>query len=249
MLTREDSLRTAWLNLRHSPPERWALFETGLRRLGYAIRHGYSPAPADGDLLVTWNRMPNVDPHCARYRHVLVVENGSWGKHLADEHWLTIARDHHNTAGRFPIGGWERWDTLGVELAPWRAPRFEDGGARPVVLAQRSIGSAPTAMPVGWANRAASRHGARIRRHPGNRPEALPLEQDLINVRGVVTWGSAAAVQALIWGIPVVSEMPNWIGQQDNTDAGRLNMLRTMAWAQWRPHEIERGEPFVRLLT
>jgi len=42
--------------------------------------------------------------------------------------------------------------------------------------------------------------------------------------------------------------MPFWIGQQDNTDAGRLSMLRILAWAQWELHELATGEPFLRLL-
>jgi hypothetical protein len=65
----------------------------------------------------------------------------------------------------------------------------------------------------------------------------------------VVTWGSGAAIKALQWGIPVVSEMPDWIGEQDNTDAGRLEMFRRLAWAQWTMEEIAHGEPFARLLA
>lgn len=239
---------TAWLNLRHSPPERWAIFEAGLRRLGFAVQRGFTPDPKPGDALVTWNRMPNVDPYCARYSRVLVAENAAWGNDFVGRRWVSLARDYHNTAGCVPYGGPERWDALRVELAQWRAPRFEDGGARPVVLAQRGIGSPPTVMPAAWAQDAARRHGARIRWHPGRRPETVPLEQDLTNVRGVVTWGSGAAIKALIWGIPVVSEMPNWIGQQDNTEAGRLAMLRRLAWAQAEIHEIESGDAIRNLL-
>jgi hypothetical protein len=43
--------------------------------------------------------------------------------------------------------------------------------------------------------------------------------------------------------------MPGWIAEQDNTDAGRLAMLRTLAWAQWRLSEIESGEAFERLIN
>lgn len=240
-------MRTAWLNLRHSPPERWAIFEAGLRRLGFAVQRGFTPDPKPGDALVTWNRMPNVDRYCSRYGRVLVAENAAWGNDFAGRRWVSLARDYHNTAGCTPYGGPERWDALGAEFGPWRS--FEDSCARPVVLAQRGIGSPPTIMPSTWAQDAARRHGARIRWHPGRRVEIVPLEQDLFNVRGVVTWGSGAAIKALVWGIPVVSEMPNWIGYQDNTDSGRLAMFRRLAWAQVEHREIESGEAIERLLT
>jgi hypothetical protein len=74
------------------------------------------------------------------------------------------------------------------------------------------------------------------------------VEADLANAAKVVTWGSGAAIQALLMGIPVISEMPGWIGEQDNTDAGRLAMFRRLAWAQWRHEEIGSGEAFHWLL-
>jgi hypothetical protein len=42
--------------------------------------------------------------------------------------------------------------------------------------------------------------------------------------------------------------MPQWIGEQDNTDAGRLAMFQRLAWAQWRLSEIESGFAFRWLL-
>jgi hypothetical protein len=64
----------------------------------------------------------------------------------------------------------------------------------------------------------------------------------------VITWGSGAAIKALLWGIQAVSEMPNWIGEQDNTPESRLEMFRRLALAQWELHEIESGEAFACLL-
>ena len=52
-----------------------------------------------------------------------------------------------------------------------------------------------------------------------------------------------------MWGIPALSEMPHWIGEQDNTEAGRLAMFRRLAWAQWTHEEIADGEAFARLLA
>jgi hypothetical protein len=63
-----------------------------------------------------------------------------------------------------------------------------------------------------------------------------------------VTWGSGAAVKALMWGIQVESHYPEWIAKQDNTEQGRLEMLRRIAWANWELHEIESGEALECLL-
>ena len=148
-----------------------------------------------------------------------------------------LARNFHNTAGMFPVGGPERWDSLGVDLEPWRTE------GETVILPQRGIGPAQVAMPRGWP------YGikGRIRQHPGQR-QAKDLKEDLAKAGKVITWGSGAAIKALMWGIPVDSHMPKWIGVQDNTDAGRLDMFRRLAWAQWSMDEIASGEPFERLL-
>lgn len=219
----------ALLNLRYTLPERRAAFERGLKRIG------------DPEVYVTWNRIGAADQVAKQYEErgvpVIVAENAAWGNDFAGGRWYSLARGTHNTAGRFPIGGTERFDRLGVELAPWRT-----GGER-VVLPQRGIGPAGVAMPRDWP----AQQRGRVRRHPGT-GACIPLEQDLAAAGEVVTWGSGAAVKALMWGIRVESHMPNWIGEQDNTDAGRLEMLRRLAWAQWTLTEIEGGEPFERLL-
>lgn len=231
-------MKTAWLNLRHSQGDRLEVFKAGLERLGYRVEIGLGL----GDLLVTWNRIGRADELAQRSERVIVAENAAWGNGFLGDSWLTLARDRHNTVGMFPAGGPERWDSLGVELEPWRTE------GETVILPQRGIGSPPTAMPRDWINGAYSRFGGRVRHHPGLRP-AKPLRDDLARCGRVVTWGSGAAIQALMWGIPVVSEMPDWIGAQDNTDAGRLEMFRRLAWAQWTLDEIASGETFERLLS
>lgn len=229
----------AYLNLRYAEGERVDRFRAGLRAVGYTdIRQG---AGADGDLFCTWNRIGHADwiaRQCeSRGIPVLVAENRSWGN-LVPGKWLHITRTRHNTAGLYPVGGPERWDGLGVNLAPFR-PR---DGER-VILAQRGIGSPPTAQPRQWPLSVAGR----LRVHPG-RGTAKPLAEDLAKAGEVVTWGSAAAVEALGMGISVESHMPDWIGACDNTEAGRLAMLRRMAWAQWKPEEIADGTAFRSLL-
>lgn len=237
----------AFLNLRHGVPERMAAFCAGLERCGYAVVDGVTSKPRPGDIFVTWNRIG--DGHrCAelfeaRGLPVIVAENSTWGNGFMGGHWYTLARNRHNTAGMFPVGPSSRWDLLGVDPKPWRTE------GETVILPQRGIGAAPTAMPRDWPAYARKKYGGRVRPHPGRDAPAVPLQDDLASAGRVVTWGSGAAVPALLWGIPVTSEQPNWIGAQDNTDAGRLEMFRRLAWAQWRIEEIAIGEPFRRLLS
>jgi hypothetical protein len=237
----------AWLNLRYALPERAAAFREGLERHGYAVEQGLTYTPGDRDILVTWNRIGPGHTAAlafeARGRPVLVAENAAWGNEFVGRRWYSLAYGFHNTSGCFPDGGPERWDRIGAWLTPWR-----DFGEELVILPQRGIGPPGVAMPRGWEQDAQRRHGGRIRRHPGRTP-GIDLRVDIDAAYGVVTWGSGAAIKALIWGIPVISEMPRWIGEQQNNDASRLEMFRRLAWAQWTLDEIASGEPFARLLA
>jgi hypothetical protein len=141
----------------------------------------------------------------------------------------------------FPVGGPERWDSLGVDLPPFKTE------GETLVLPQRGLGSPPTAMPRGWDRKMHKKTGARVRPHPGKH-RSVPLEDDLAGCQTVLTWGSGAAIKALLMGCKVKSWMPDWIGEQDNTEADRLRMFRELAWAQWTLEEIAAGEPFARLL-
>lgn len=241
----------AWLNLRHEKGDRAEAFRAGLVALGYEVRHGLTHAPGSGDVLVTWNRIGSGETAARRFEaaglQVLVAENAAWGNDFARRRWVSLARGRHNTAGCFPVGGLERWDSLGVNLAPWRR------AGEVVLLPQRGIGSPPTAMPRDWAAVTEARlrregMAVRTRHHPG-RNAARPLEDDLAKCGRIFTWGSGAAIKALMMGIPVESDMPHWIGAQDNTDAGRLAMFRRLAWAQWTLEEVAAGDPFRWLLS
>lgn len=233
----------AYLNLRFTVPERRAMFTEGLQRLSYTVVDGMTHAPERGDILVTWNRIHEGDTvariFTERGNAVLVTENASWGNEFAGKQWYTLARNYHNVAGMFPIGGPERWDSLGVELELWRSE------GETVVLASRGIGPGAYRMPGNWPQQ----QGGRVRAHPGRYAAATPLREDLARCGRVVTWGSGAAVLALVWGCRVESHQPQWIAEQDNTDAGRLAMFRRLAHAQATHEEIRSGDAFARLLT
>ena len=233
-------MEIAWLNERTKIPGRKEAFVAGLESCGFQVRDEL-PSKTTG-VFVTWNRSLHYDTIAREFEKkgnpVVVLENSSWNGLVPDK-WLHIAKNRHNTSFMFKVGSPERWDSLGIELMPWR----HEGGET-VCLAQRGIGSAPTAMPKDWP----SRQRCRIRRHPGRGATVQGLRDDLAKCSKVVTWGSGAAILACAWGIRVESHMPNWIGEQDNTDEGRLAMFRRLAWAQWRLSEIAAGDPFKWLL-
>lgn len=238
-------MKTAYLYLRHTHDKRYEIFSAGLKKHGYRIESGLPADFRETDVFVTWNRLSAANRVAESFERagctVLVAENATWGNDFCGNRWFHIARNFHNKKQCFPVGDSERWDSLGAELGPFR------DRAETVILPQRGIGSDPVRMPQWWPRKALKKYGGRIRRHPGKR-EAIPLEEDLKNCGHVVTWGSGAAVKALMMGIKVTSEMPGWIAEQDNTEEGRLAMFRRLAWAQWRYSEIENGFAFERLL-
>lgn len=236
----------AFLNLRHSNNERSRLFEGGLQAIGYEVVYGVPKSPDKNDILVTWNRIHRLDAEAKKFEakgnKVLVVENASWGNSFCGESWLHIARGLHNTAGCVDYLGPDRFDDLHVDLSPWR----NEGGV--IIILQRGIGSSPVAMPQSFQRDVTQIHKGRIRRHPG-KLAVRSLEEDLKDCAEVVTWSSGAAIKALQLGIRVKSYYPNWIGAQNNTDEGRLQMFQQLAWAQWRLSEIGSGYAFSTLLT
>ena len=225
---------------------------SGLKAAGFKIGK-----PDQADLLLVWNRYGAFDD-CARRCEqrggaVLVAENGYLGNDFAGSRWFALANGHHNGAGWWAVGGNDRWDSLGVKLEPWR------DGREIVVLPQRGIGPVGVAMPRGWGEATADRlrkltkRPVRIRKHPG-KSEAIPLADDLRDAHAVVTWGSGAALKAIVMGVPVFHDFPKWIGASASRpmsefgkgpmadDAARLSMFRRLAWAMWRVEEIASGE-------
>lgn len=236
----------AYLHLRHGVPKRRAAFVAGLQRLGCTVCHELPTEVEAGAVFVTWNRIGAGETWARAFEKqgnkVIVAENASWGNDFLGRHWYHIAANVHNTAGKFPLGGPERWDCLGVALPPFRV-----ASGKPVILPQRGIGSPPTRMPANFPRQMMKRYDALLRPHPGRR-DGKPLEKDLVDCSRVITWGSGAAIKALMMGIPVESHMPKWIGRQKNTEESRLRMFQKLAWAQWELDEIASGEPFARLL-
>ena len=233
-------------------------FAHGLEVCGYTITE--VPDPRREDVLVIWNRSFRGADEAYKFERVgakvIVAENGYLGKQFQGGNWYALAIGHHAGTGDWEVGGPERWDDLHVPLADWVS-----GGTETVILGQRGIGEAGVASPDSWAEKCQARLGGRIRRHPGKAEDApVSLAQDLANAKQVVTWGSSAALQALMLGVPVFYELPVWIGwraslpikdfgqEPKRDDAARLEMFRRLAWAQWQLDEIDSGVAFKRLL-
>jgi hypothetical protein len=244
--------------IRPQPHYRREAFASGLAKAGYSVTFDHRK-PNPGDVLVIWNRYAHYDRLAKAFEaaraSVLVVENG-W---VGDQKHFAIARSHHNGAGTWVVGTEDRWSALDLALKPWRRD-----GEHILVLPQRGIGEDGVAMPAGWAAsayarlRQRTRRPIRVRPHPGREPHP-PLDPDFENCWAAVTWGSGAAIHAIVAGIPVFHELPKWIGGRaasfgiDRLEEPFLDdrrpMLERLAWAQWNEAEVAAGEPFRWLLT
>lgn len=246
-------MRRAVNHLRRDIHYRRDAFSEGLAAAGLQVVDAVD-RPNPGDVLVIWNRYGAYGEMAYQWElrggTVLVVENGYLGKNWRGGDWYALALGHHAGAGMWADGGPARWDAWEVELQPWRA-----GGGEVLVLGQRGIGEPSIACPDGWAERTIKRTGGRVRAHPHakNSPASRPLLEDLAGVGAVITWASAAALCALVAGIPVYCAYPKWIGMSAcrplsewpapalRDDAARLAMFRRLAWAMWDLDEIRSG--------
>lgn len=232
-------------------------FDAGLRAAGFAL---VDAAPRDigpRDVLLIWNRYGGFADVASDFEAqgatVLVAENCPFGNSFRGGSFSLAARHVALTGGEILEGGAERWDSWGLALLPWHE------AGETVVLEQRGIGHPDVRSPDGWAQRVARLTAGRIRRHPGNDSPAVPLGEDLAAAGAVVTWSSAAAVQALSLGVPVWHEHPlfvcrdacrplsAWPGPPRRDYEARLLAMRRLAWGIWSLPEIESGEPLARL--
>lgn len=238
-------------------------FAGGLAALGYRVSHIAKHRPDPEDVLLVWNRRRAEDSAVDRYRRagarIVVAENGFIRASNEKAKSYALALEHHNGAGRWPVGGGERFAMSGIELHPWRSV-----GDHVLMLPQRGIGEKGIAQPPGWAHtafrtlEAATDRPVRLRRHPG--PAKTEPYAELEGAHAAVTWASGAAIKALAFGIPVFYGLDRWIGagaalplgsdleEPLMDDARRLAMFERLAWAQWSIAEIVTGEAFEWLL-
>jgi hypothetical protein len=254
----------ACIRLRQRPPYHGDTVGAVLKRMGYRVGIAPSPDPKPGDVLVLWNRYANDEAAAAKYEKagatVLVFENGYWGRDWRGSQWYAIARNQHNGCGTWAPPDVDKWNSFGIDLAPWKH------GREIVVLAQRGIGSALVRSPTGWAEDVAAAlrrrtdRPIRIRNHPGPQGTAPPvsLADDLSDAWATVTWASSAGLRAIAMGVPVFYGLPNWIGAkaarplghdiEDPFTGARVPMFAGVASAMWPLCDIENGKVFECLL-
>lgn len=258
----------AYLTIRDAPRWRSDAFSYGLKAAGFTVRRQPTNKPAPGDILVSWNRYGLSDIIATEFERrgcaVLIAENGYLGRDWRSANWYALSRSHHNGAGSVGTVDPGRWLALGVPIRAWRDPAPSRAACRVVILPQRGIGPTGVAMPadfVGKATDKLTRLGykqVRVRPHPGE-DACVPLMEDLSTADLVVTWGSGAALKALLNGIPVVHGMPKWIGETtesmrldqwdgDIHHADRLPAFAKVACGMWTVDEIVGGDPIRRLL-
>lgn len=244
--------------VRPQPEPRRRAFEAGITAAGYELVASVDPPQRD-DVAILWSRYGVASDVADRFEcagaRAVVCENGYLGRDWLGDSWVSMAVGHHAGAGRWPRLGAQRWDALGVELADWR-----DDGTETLILAQRGFGEPRIAAPHGWAEMVQRQIGGRIRQHP-DAVRGVSLEDDLQNVKQVVTWNSGAALRCLVLGVPVWYAFPRWIGasacrplsefggEPKRDSAARLAMFRELAWAQWRESEVADGTALKTLLN
>lgn len=259
-------MKRAYCDIKDQPNYRGDAFKAGLVANGFHVLMRQLPAepPRPGDVLVLWNRYSDRELTADKWESqggtVLVAENGYCGRDAKGIQYYAISRHGHNGSGTWPKGGAERWESLGLELKPWRS-----AGEHVLVCPNRHFGMKGLAMPIDWEQttlkklRQHTKRPVRLRPHPNNSAPARPLAADLENCWAVVIWASSTGVHALLAGIPVIATSPWWIVKSaastrlDEIEApqqpDRLPAFQRLAWAQWSIEEIASGEPFRQLLS
>lgn len=235
-----------YLNLlRYSDHYRRGAFDEGFQKLGYT-QVSTAERLGEGDVLLIWNRYGGNHERATQVLsdggQVIVAENCPLGNGFREGVWYSLAKSNIALCGGvFRSFGPERWDNWGIEMHPWV------GGSEVVILAQRGIGAPDIRCPDRWAESIKARIGgnARVRHHPGVLPQMIPLLDDLKHTSSVVTWNSAASVQALLAGRAVYYVHPKYalagaarpfserhLGPR-HSDQDRLEAFRKLAWAMW----------------
>jgi hypothetical protein len=234
-------------------------FLRGLTAAGYRVQQRPLQKISPDDILVIWNRgamfQYEAKRHEAAGSRIVVAENGYTDAVDDDGHqWFSLALQHHNGCGKWWIGDTPRFPRMRQNLKPWRAE-----GGFVLVLPQRGIGAPGVAMPAGWERDVRARlakvtsRPVIVRPHPGLKSLAKPLAPALEGCHAVVTWGSGAALKAIMHGVPAFHELAGWIGApaarfgiaqglENPFLADREPMLERMAWSQWTVAEIASGE-------
>jgi len=257
--------------IRPNPVYRHDAFIEGMKKLGFQVESQpffKERRPREDDVLLIWNRYGTGEKQAKLFEDngaaVIVVENSYLNMRKAKKSFA-MSLNRHNGAGSWPAPEYSRFEKLDIELQPWK-----ESGTHILVLPQRGVGLPGVAMPKDWEGSVVPRIRriskstlVHVRRHPGTSRETIPLEEDFKPAWCAVTWGSSAATKALVAGIPVFYEFDRWIAgpgacfginniSLDTTAhtlmGDRVEMLKSLAWAQWTLEEVVTGDPMARLI-
>ena len=248
------------LNLiRAQPHYRRDAFAEGLRAAHFDVVE-HLASPEKGDALLIWNRYGGNHERALAFERagglVFVAENSPLGNDALPGGCYSLALGAVAIAGgRFCSHDAARFDKFGLRLHDWTTARGPG-----LVFAQRGIGSPQAASPRGWAEDATRRFGGRIRAHPGLASPPVALEQDLACAEWAATWASAAAIRAIILGVPVHYAHPDFVlseaceplsawPRRKRDDRARVGALQRLAWCIHSVDEIRSGDAFRRTLA
>lgn len=238
-------------------------FADGLRRHGWNVEVGRSPAPAD--LLVLWGvRSKEKIAGQRRRGGVCVLERGYIGDRFA---WTSVSFGGELN-GRAEFRGVSS-DGSRFDRFHWNLMRDWQWREGYTLL----IGQVPGDMSLnggrldGWIEATAANLSGRVvyRPHPlatGRRADRVrglerhegPLSEALAGAGLVVTWNSNAGVEAVLAGVPTVAmdegsmAFPvtgHALGEVVRPD--RREWAARLAWCQWREEEMRSGECWARV--
>lgn len=236
------------------------IIQDGCYNAGYSVV-SYNQSPSPDDILVTWNRRPKDSALISKYEscgaRIVVVENGYIGKDDSGHKLLSLALTNHLGLGKWYIGEERRWVSHNIHIAPWKST-----GKHIVLLAQRGIGNSKDQR---WYNDLAEKLRAKtdrkiiVRPHPGaiKAKHNSSLYSDIDDAHCVITWSSAAGLNAMAYGIPCFHMLKGWIGEpaskygiddlENPIYPDREDIMHRIGWAQWTIEEMRSGMPFKKL--
>jgi len=190
----------------------------------------------------------------ARGSDFFYVDNSYFDSARQQRFRVTKNRLQHTGLG---VSDGSRFRALGIELAPWR-----ETGAHIVVCPQSNAFMRTAAGYEGdWTQKTLARlktqtsREIRVREWSANKGAlAATLQQDLAGAHALVTWSSAAAISAVVSGIPVIVEANDCAARfMGGTDIEALptpereNWVGVLADNEWSLDEMSKGKAWSHL--
>jgi hypothetical protein len=220
-------------------------------------RHGIASVVADdhvgaeqADFLVWWG---NKVPQYLQDKPYLLLEagyiNGQSGDYVRDR-LRFVSAGWNGLHGRADPGHLDcppnRWQALGVSLAPWR-----DSGDY-VLICDQHPGDSVSPQSRNWWRELSDELGEErciYRPHPLMAPDMRPLSEALEDAAACITWSSTCAVEAVISGVPTVAldrgsaawDVCSHSFEDDPYLGPREQWAYNLAYRQWTHAELADG--------